>query len=726
MKAFIQNLPVRHKLFFLLSMIITVAILTEGLYVSLTVKKALEKNIESELTNTTRAILDTVKTGATISIKNRLRGVAEKNHEMVSFFHARFLNGKMSEQEAKQLASEVLLSQTVGRTGYIFCLDSSGNLKVHPEATLRDMDISNHDFVKKQIRLKQGYIEYEWPFPEDQNHPKVLYMVYFKPWDWIISVSAYRSEFKELVNIDDFREAVLSRKFGKSGYSHILDTQGNLILHPKLEGTNIYDAVDAEGRRFIQEVCTTKNGKIIYPWKNPGEKSSRQKLVIFNHLPEYDWIVASSSYLEEFYSPLKIIRTAIASTAILTLTAALIATLWISSLVTTRLETLIKNFEQGARGDFTARIPVTAGDEIGRLQHCFNLFMAELDAHHRKLEELVRSRTAELEQEVGERARAEKALERQMKLLDTFINTIPCPVFLKDRNGIYMGCNNAFADQILGLAANGVLGKSLFEFNEKIPLERAILYKKMDDALIKQGGDQQYEGQVRCADDTDRDFQFYKACFYAPNGKVAGIAGVMMDLTEINRAKVKIQEQSEKLHQANLKLSQLASLDSLTQIANRRTFQKELEHQIRLAARNKSSLTLVMADIDHFKKYNDSFGHTAGDQVLETIARLLTNGSRGTDTVARYGGEEFAVILPATDRKGALTMGERFCHNVAGHPWKQRRVTLSIGLATATFATVDDTTVEQTCIAFVDRADRALYASKEGGRNRVTHEDELG
>ncbi len=140
----------------------------------------------------------------------------------------------------------------------------------------------------------------------------------------------------------------------------------------------------------------------------------------------------------------------------------------------------------------------------------------------------------------------------------------------------------------------------------------------------------------------------------------------MMDLTEINRAKSKIQEQSEKLRQANLRLSQLASLDSLTKIANRRTFQKELEHQIRLAARNKSPLSLVMADIDHFKKYNDSFGHTAGDQVLEKIARLLTKGSR--DTVARYGGEEFAMILPATDRKGALTMGERFCHNVAGHP----------------------------------------------------------
>jgi diguanylate cyclase (GGDEF)-like protein/PAS domain S-box-containing protein len=635
-------------------MIITAATLAEGFYVNRTVKKALEKNIESELTNTTQAILDMVKTGAAVSIKNRLRAIAEKNHEIVTLLHARSLGGRMSEQEAKQLASEILLSQTVGKTGYLFCLDSSGNLRVHPEAALMDTDISNLDFVGEQIRRKQGYIEYDWASPEElQKRPKAIYMVYFKPWDWIISVSAYRSEFKELVNIHDFREAVLSRKFGASGYSHIMDTKGNLILHPKLEGKNIYNSVDAEGRRFIQEVCTMKNGKIIYPWKNPGEISSRQKLVIFNHLPQFDWIVASSSYLEEFYSPLRTIRTTIASTAILTLVAALIVTLWITSFFT-------------------------------------------------------------------------NALERQMKLLDTFINTIPCPVFLKDRNGVYMGCNNAFADQILGLETNGVVGKSLFEFKERIPLERANLYKQMDDALIEQGGDQQYEGQVRCSDNTHRDFQFYKACFSDTNGNIAGIAGVMMDLTEINRARGLIQEQSEKLHQANLRLSQLASLDSLTKIANRRTFQKELENQIRLAARTQSPLSLVMADIDHFKKYNDSFGHTAGDQVLEKIARLLTDGSRDTDTVARYGGEEFAVILPATDKKGALIMGKRFCHNVAGHTWKQRKVTLSIGLATATFDTVDATTVEKTGIAFVNRADRALYASKDGGRNRATHEDALG
>jgi len=726
LKFFIRNLKVRFKIFFLLSIIISTATITEGVYVNLIVKKALEKNIESELTNTTQAILDMVKTGAAISIRNRLRAIAEKNHDILTLLYTRFLKGQISEDAAKQLASEILLSQTIGSSGYIFCMESSGKLKVHPNAAMINTDISNHDFVKTQIGQKQGYIEYEWANPGTPKRLKALYMVYFKPWDWIISVTAYKNEFKELVNVNDFREAVTSRKFGNSGYSHILDTKGNLILHPKLEGSNIYDTIDAEGRKFIQEVCTLKNGKIIYPWKNPGEKTSRQKLVIFNYMKEFDWIISSSSYLDEFYSPLGNIRTAITLTTILTLIATLIVTLWISAFVTNFLKTFIKSFEQGARGDFAARLPVRSEDEVGKLARYFNLFMENLETHTKKLEGLVQSRTRELEQEVLERKRVEIALERQMKILDTFIDTIPCPGFLKDKNGVYIRCNNAFAQEILGLGPKDVEGKSLFNFNEKIPLELALLYKKKDDDLIKHGGKQQYEGRVKCSDNTLLDFQFYKACFYDTEGEIAGIAGVMMDLSEIHRARSKIQEQSDKLHQANLRLSELASLDSLTDIANRRTFQKELEKQISLAARNRTPLSLVMADIDNFKKYNDSFGHTAGDEVIKKIAMLITEGSRTTDTVARYGGEEFAVILPSTDMAGAVTMGNRFCHKVQTHQWKQRKVTLSIGLATATFEVVDKTTIEKTGISFIDRADRALYASKAGGRNKVTHEDELG
>ena len=126
-------------------------------------------------------------------------------------------------------------------------------------------------------------------------------MTYFEPWDWIISVSSYRNEFKELVNVDDFRDSILSLVFGQTGYSYVLDVEGNLIVHPSLKG-NYFEATDVKGRQFIREICKRKSGKIIYSWEPSGELPAREKLVIFNYIPEYEWIVASSSYLEEFYA----------------------------------------------------------------------------------------------------------------------------------------------------------------------------------------------------------------------------------------------------------------------------------------------------------------------------------------------------------------------------------------------------------------------------------------
>ena len=130
-------------------------------------------------------------------------------------------------------------------------------------------------------------------------------MTYFKPWDWIISASSYREEFTQIININSFRKSILSIQFGKTGYPYVIDSKGTLIIHPFQEGKNIFDAKDANGRAFIQEICRNKNGEIIYPWQNPGEKKPREKLVIFNYIPEFDWIVASSSYVEEIYAPLK-------------------------------------------------------------------------------------------------------------------------------------------------------------------------------------------------------------------------------------------------------------------------------------------------------------------------------------------------------------------------------------------------------------------------------------
>lgn len=726
MKKHLLNLPIRYKISFCVIIVITVTTLGSGFFLELRVREIIEANITSELENTSSSILDSIRTTTSASIKNRLRGIAEKNYEITSYFYNQQISGQLSEKEAKKQAAAVLLSQTIGRTGYIYCVDSTGVIQVHPESSLHNRDISSFGFIKQQMAKKEGYLEYEWKNPSDrEERSKALYMVYFEPWDWIISVSSYREEFKYLIKVADFRDSVLNRRFGATGYSYLIDLKGNLILHPKLEGINIFNSMDADGRMFIQELCRQKNGSIIYPWKNPDEEVARNKLVIFNHIPEYDWIIASSSYLDEFYQPITTIRTIILTTIVLTLLIALLITFWISSLITEPLKHLMAKLDLGANGDLSVRMAVNTTEEIGKLAGYFNEFMERLELHHRELERLVKERTRDLEEEMAERIRVAEKLESHMELLETFRNTIANPLFYKNSDGVYLGCNTAFSSLILGMRNDEIIGKSVIDMNHVIGYEQLSALHARDMKRIQSGGSEKYEDKVRCTDNVVRDFQFSVATFADHRGKTAGLAGVMMDLTEINQARQKIQEQADKINETNKKLAQLAAIDGLTGISNRRIFQEQLNLQIRLSSRNGCIISLLMIDVDHFKSYNDTFGHTAGDEILQQLAKILDEKSRSTDVVARYGGEEFGIILPNTGKKGAFCMAKVFQKAIADATWNHRDITVSMGMASESFSVAATSQLEDQMLLFINKADKALYHSKNTGRNRMTHHDEM-
>ncbi len=356
------------------------------------VRQAIEANIESELQKSTTAILDMVRMAADVSIKNYLRAVAEKNRDIAEDYYEKIQRGEMTEEKAKAAARQVMLSQPIGKTGYIYCLTSAGIIDNHPHEALMGVDLSRHGFIQEQKRRKVGYIEYDWRNPSESfPRAKALYMTYFGPWDWIISASSYRSEFKELINVEDFRDIVMSLKFGRTGYSFVIDTRGKLILHPKLEGINVLNETDGEGRTFVRELIRRRSGKITYAWKNPGESHRRDKLVIFNYIPEYEWIVASSSYLDEFYAPLKTIQRIFIITLLLSLVLVLPLTWWISASITNPLRQLMDRFARGAEGDNTVRMSRMPGDEVGTLARYYNSFMERLEHSRHYLQKIVDS-----------------------------------------------------------------------------------------------------------------------------------------------------------------------------------------------------------------------------------------------------------------------------------------------------------------------------------------------
>jgi len=161
-------------------------------------------------------------------------------------------------------------------------------------------------------------------------------------------------------------------------------------------------------------------------------------------------------------------------------------------------------------------------------------------------------------------------------------------------------------------------------------------------------------------------------------------------------------------------MQQQALTDALTGCVNRRSFEMQLERDLQLAMRNRQPISLIMLDIDYFKRVNDTFGHIAGDVALRTIADVLRRELRGIDTAARYGGEEFSIILPQANAEGALIVADRLracveATDIAG-----------VGKLTASFGVATFPVHATNRAELIALADGALYDAKRTGRNRVS------
>ena len=458
---FFRNLSIRTKLLGGYTLAVLLAVLAGGAIIFVQVEHTVEAHIESELTNATAAILNMVKTAASTSIKNHLRAVAEKNLDIVEAFYQDFREGIYTENQAKTLCRKIMFSQTIGKTGYIFCANSKAIAAEHPNPGVRGKRFLEKSFVRKMIEMKTGYLEYNWKNPgEETLRPKAMYMVYFEPWDWIISASSYREEFNTLINVEDFRDSVLSLKFGKSGYAYINDSRGNLIVHPFISG-NYFDARDSDGKYFVRRMCEMKTGKAVYSWKNPGESRPRKKLVIFNYIPEYDWIVSSASYLDEIYAPLDTIKTVVIAIVLLISILVALLSLWINASVVRPLRTLKERFDQGTSGDFSLRMDENSSDEIGQLAGYFNRFMDKLVVYSRDLRE-----------EIAQRKKRETDLKLTEEMFSKAFRFSPSGMFiasLKTRRIINV--NDSFLKitrySLLDLIGQEILTLSFFDTREE-------------------------------------------------------------------------------------------------------------------------------------------------------------------------------------------------------------------------------------------------------------------
>lgn len=334
------------------------------------------KAVEKTLSQRVDAAEELINTSTQMVIRSYLRGIAEKNKEIVSYYYDQYKAGELTQEKARELAKNVLLSQEVGESGYIYCLNSDGIVQVHPLEKLRGAEITKYDFVRNQIRNKEGYLEYDWANPgESDTRQKALYMTYFEPWDWIISVSSYRSEFNSLISVEDLRSA-LSGKILETGYMLLMDAEGNLLIHPTLEGESIYYTKDADGEFFTQKALEQKDGLIYYDWKEPGENTVRKKFAYVRWIPEMQWQVWATSYDEEVYVGVEKLNMIIIPLIIVIIIAIVVTSMLIGLSISKPIRKtvdLLREIKDG-NGDLTINLSENDKTEIGAMARNFNGF----------------------------------------------------------------------------------------------------------------------------------------------------------------------------------------------------------------------------------------------------------------------------------------------------------------------------------------------------------------
>ncbi len=304
-------------------------------------------------------------------------------------------------------------------------------------------------------------------------------------------------------------------------------------------------------------------------------------------------------------------------------------------------------------------------------------------------------------------------------------NALSEGVVLMDESGRIVLANSAF-EQRVGAPTGSLLGRKLSDLDWTAPGSNQAVTSVPWNDVIKDGKSQ-IGVSMSLTDDKQvaHAFMVNASPITDERGAVRGVLTTFDDVTELEKKNEELENMLKMLdasrgevRRQNEKLQILATRDTLTNCLNRRSFFDQLEREFENARADELPLSCIMADIDHFKAVNDNYGHAVGDKVIREIADVLRMGLRSIDLLGRYGGEEFCIVLPGVNALKSMEIAERL-RSLAAAKYSARSsvfdrpVTLSFGVASLEFGATDASQL-------IDQADKALYTSKNNGRNRVT------
>lgn len=301
-----------------------------------------------------------------------------------------------------------------------------------------------------------------------------------------------------------------------------------------------------------------------------------------------------------------------------------------------------------------------------------------------------------------------------LSLLPHLLNSAAAAVAMKDLDGSYLLVNQELT-QLFGCSSDQILGR---KDSDILPPETATILMTADREVIKSGKQTSSEIEYQLHGVTSPLLTIH---FPIKNshGGVESVGILTLDISsqrqstkEIRQALKQSESINRQLRQALVKMELIATTDKLTHAWNRHRLEEVLTNEMQRLDRFGHPVTILLIDIDHFKRVNDDYGHLTGDQALAEFAQVIREAYRGTDSLARWGGEEFIVLLPNTLLVAATLVAERIRAAVASFPFSE------IGKLTASIGVAECLTAEDQQ-QWLQRADAALYQAKQQGRNQV-------
>ncbi len=694
--------------------------------------------------------------------KRELRNIVQVAVSYIGEIQGEVKAGRLKKAEAQREILQRLRGFTYGKKDYIWVSDYKSTLISHPDPQLFNADFSQVRDVNGNLIVPpmvagarqngDGFYSYWWRrLGTEEPVEKLTYYRNLPDWQWVVGSGVYIDDVKTEVAkrrnelLEELRKHLLATPVAGSGYVFIFDSHLKMLIHPNanLEGADIgglkMPGTDKSLAKELIAASRRPDLKLEYKWDKPDDPGHYvyNKIAWVKHFEGTDWYLAASVYTDDLRRSAQALTRRILFVSGLGLIFSIIGAFLFVQAYTTPIKRLVESANRVSRGDLDSRAQVGRTDEIGLLAHAFNNMVDQLKDQIRNLETRVAERTSELSGWVS---------ELELRNLEI--------VSLKAMGDLLQACRSLEESyQVVARTLEerfpGSSGNLLMLDGSQKKMETVVAWGQ---AATEQGHifvvDDCWglrRGKPHLAQDPRRD----QLCPHVSadragaspslcipmiaHGVVLGVLHLILPLrqpAESGDGEVTAEHamrfaetvaEHTAMALANMKLRQTlhrqSVRDPLTGLFNRRYLDEALEREQLRAVRHGTPLAVLMLDVDHFKNFNDTYGHEAGDAVLRELGILLTRMFRGEDVVCRYGGEEFTVLLPgagAADARNRAEATRRKVEESLRVSWREQTLMATVSIGVGCYPADADSAQ-----GAMETADAALYQAKHLGRNRV-------